>query len=113
MMLDQFARAFRSWLKTPRLTLAIVACIAVSIAGASTIPSLLVVVTPGGAERLLGEVVTPGYFRLLGLAPQRGRVFTDDEYEGRGERAILFSSDLWRSRFASREASLSPGRPSV
>jgi putative ABC transport system permease protein len=162
-MRSDLIRAFRTWLRTPRLMFAIVACMAVSIGGASTVltfvyslllrplpfpeasrlvlveprgfvpsqavrpyfsypnfadlraaatsfetldgatVSRLVVVTPNGAERLRGEVVTPGYFRLFGLTPQLGRVFSSEEYEGRGERAILISSRLWRSHFASRE----------
>ena len=162
-MLQDLARAGRSWLRTPRLTLAIVACIAVSIAGASTVltfaysllwrplpfpeasrlvllqprsrdrspgarpylsypdfadlrsaaasfeilggatVSRLIVVTANGAERLRGEVVTPGYFGLFGLTPRIGRAFTDHEYAGRGERAILISTRLWRSHFAGRE----------
>lgn len=36
-MLGELGKAARSWLRTPRLTLAIVACIAVSIGGASTV----------------------------------------------------------------------------
>ena len=163
MMWSTLARAARAWLRTPRLSAAIVACTAVSIAGASTVltfvyslllrplpfpeparlvmvrpesvsPSIgnrpyfsypdfadlrasatsfesldaaivsrLVIVTGNGAERLRGEVVTPGYFSLLGLTPRRGRAFSADEYAGRGERAILISSRLWRAHFASRE----------
>jgi len=162
-MVRDIINAARSWLRTPRLTFAIISCLAVSIGGASTIltfvyslllrplpfpeyarlvllepkgdapnpggrpffsypdfldlreatksfetlagatVSRLVVVTGAGAERLRGEVVTPGYFSLLGLTPQHGRAFTTEEYEGRGERAMLISSSLWRSRLASRE----------
>lgn len=168
-MLHSLRRAARAWLRTPRLTLAIVACIAVSIGGASTVltfvysllwrplpfpeasrlvllqphsrdrspgarpylsypdfadlraaatsfetldaatVSRLIVVTSNGAERLRGEVVTPGYFRLFGLKPQLGRAFTEAEYAGRGERAILISSRLWRAHFAEREDLV--GRP--
>ncbi len=163
MMLRDLTRAFRTWLRTPRLTVAIVACIAVSIGGTSTVltfvysllwrplpfpeasrlimlqprdrtdapanrpylsypdfadlraaatsfehldgasVSRLVIVTSNGAERLRGEVVTPGYFDLFGLTPQRGRTFTAEEYAGRGERAILISNRSWRSHFGGRE----------
>jgi|CXWL01.1.fsa_nt_gi putative ABC transport system permease protein len=162
-MLHELGKAARSWIRTPRLTLAIVACIAVSIGGASTVltfvysllwrplpfpeasrlvlfqpknldrspgarpylsypdfadlraattsfekleaatVSRLVVITGNGAERLRGEAVTPGYFELLGLKPQRGRTFTAEEYAGRGERAIIISSRLWRTQFGARE----------
>jgi predicted permease len=162
-------KAARSWLSTPRLTFAIVACISVSIGGASTVltfvyslllrplpfptasrlvllepqgfvlsqaarpyfsypefaelrkaasgfealdgatVSRLVIVTGNGAERLRGEVITPGYVKLFGLNPLRGRSFTHDEFEGHGERAIMISSRLWKSHFASREDLI--GRP--
>jgi putative ABC transport system permease protein len=162
-VLRELGKAARSWIRTPRLTLAIVACIAVSIGGASTVltfvysllwrplafpeasrlvlfrpqspdrspgarpylsypdfadlraaatsfeklegatVSRLVVITGNGAERLRGEAVTPGYFELLGLKPQRGRTFTAEEYAGRGERAILISSRLWRTQFGGRD----------
>lgn len=163
MMRRELGKATRSWMRTPRLTLAIVACIAVSIGGASTVltfvysllwrplpfpeasrlvmfqprnldrspgarpylsypdfadlraaaasfekleaatVSRLVVITGNGAERLRGEAVTPGYFELLGLKPQRGRTFTAEEYAGRGERALIISSRLWRTQFGARE----------
>jgi putative ABC transport system permease protein len=162
-MPHEMVKAARSWLRTPRLTLAIVVCIGVSIGGASTVltflyslllrplpfpessrlvmlepqsrdrspggrpylsypdfadlrggattfeilggatVSRLVMVTGNGAERLRGEVVTPGYFDLFGLRPQLGRGFNDEEYAGRGERAVLISSRLWRTRFGGRE----------
>ncbi|MEO8360105.1 MAG: ADOP family duplicated permease [Vicinamibacteria bacterium] len=162
-MLSDFGKAFRSWARTPRLTFAVVACIAISIGGVSTVltfvyslllrplpfpeasrlvmfqpdtvrvnngsrpylpyptfadlrnasrsfetldgavVSRLVMVTSNGAERLRGEVVTPGYFKLFGQAPQLGREFTKDEYDGRGERAVLISSRLWRAHFAARD----------
>lgn len=153
----------RSWFRAPRLTLAILACIAISIGGASTVltfvhslllrplpfpeadrlvflqprgggpspgnrpylsypdfadlraslrsfetldaamVSRLVVETRNGAERLRGEAVTPGYFDAFGVHPLLGRSFTAEEYEGRGARAIIISSRLWRAHFASAE----------
>jgi len=159
----EIAKAIRAWRRTPRLALAIMACIAVSIGGASTVltfvyslllrplpypeasrlvfvepeggaprpgdrpylsypdffdlresatsfekvegamVSRLIVVTSNGAERLRGESVSPGYFELFGLRPQRGRLFTRDEYLGQGERAMLISSRLWRAHFGGRE----------
>ena len=151
--------ALRSWLRTPRLALTLLACIAVSIGGTATVftfvhaillrplpyphaerlvsvvpmnlgdaereylsypnfadlraaatsfemfegatVSRLVIQTAEGSERTRGETVTPGYFDLLGVRPELGRAFTADEYAGRGERAIILSSRLWRSRFGS------------
>jgi putative ABC transport system permease protein len=71
--------------------------------------SRLVVEGPLGAERLRGETVTAGYFDLLGLTPQRGRLFTADEYAGRGERVLVASARYWRSRLGAREEAI--GRP--
>jgi putative ABC transport system permease protein len=59
----------------------------------------LVALTPAGAERLRGETVTPGYFRELGLRPLLGRWFTDEEFAGRGDRAIVLSHRIWQSRY--------------
>ena len=53
----------------------------------------------GRPERLSGFNVTAGYFRVLGIAPSRGREFTtDDELPGHGNQAIL-SDRVWRTRF--------------
>ncbi|HEY5551996.1 MAG TPA: ADOP family duplicated permease [Opitutaceae bacterium] len=158
-MLTDLALAFRTWLKSPRLTVALLACIAISVGGASTVLTFvhslllrplpfpdaerlvllepnrdrtmggraylsypnfadlrdsarsfellegatvtrLVALTPGGAERLRGETVTPGYFRALGLQPLLGRWFTEDEFAGRGDQAIVLSHRLWTTRYA-------------
>jgi predicted permease len=162
-MLTDLAHACRSWLKTPRLTLTLLACIAVAVGGASTVLTFvyslllqpmpfpaeerlvlldpkrdhtmggraylsypnfadlrrdakgfeslegatvtrLVALTPGGAERLRGETVTPGYFRLLGLQPRLGRTFTDEEFAGRGSPAVILSHRLWKTRYAADAA---------
>lgn len=160
-MFNDLALAFRSWCKTPRLSLTLLACIAVAVGGAATVltfvhgvllrplpfpeqdrlvhlvpagldpanttarpyfsypnfadfrsaprsfeaiegvtVSRLVMLTPGGAERLRGETVTPGYFHLLGLKPLHGRLFTDDEYAGRGDKAVILSHRIWTTRYA-------------
>ena len=151
--------ALRSWLRTPRLALTLLVCIAVSIGGTATVftfvhailirplpyphserlvsvvpanlvdaereylsypnfadlraaatsfdllegvtVSRLIIQTLDGSERLRGETITPGYFDLLGVQPELGRAFTADEYAGRGERAIILSSRIWRNRFGS------------
>lgn len=71
-----------------------------------SVVSRLVVESGAGAERLRGETVTPGYFALLGIAPQRGRLFTDDEFAGRGERAIVVSARFWRTRLGGRNEAI-------
>lgn len=156
--------ALRSWLKTPRLTLTLLACIALAVGGASTVLTFvyslllkplpfpaaerlvmfepkrdktlgnraylsypnfvdlrtasrsfealegatvtrLVALTPGGAERLRGETVTPGYFRALGLQPLLGRWFTPEEFADQSATAIVLSHRIWKTRYAA-DASL-------
>lgn len=158
-MLTDLSQAVRSWLKTPRLTVTLLACIALSVGGVSTVLTFvhslllkplpfpaedrlvifepqrdrtmgnraylsypnftdvrvsaqsfellegatvtrLVALTPGGAERLRGETVTPGYFRLLGLQPALGRAFTEEEFAGRAAQAIILSHRIWKTRYA-------------
>ena len=50
-------------------------------------------------ELVQGRAVTPNFFELLGVAPERGRVFTADEARPGGPRVILLSDGLWRRRF--------------
>jgi predicted permease len=55
----------------------------------------------GEPQRLRGFRVTADYFRVLGVAPARGREFnTKDELPANGDIAVL-SDRLWRARFAS------------
>ncbi|MCP4658509.1 MAG: hypothetical protein GY856_24110, partial [bacterium] len=55
-------------------------------------------------EHIHGEMVSAGYFRLLGLEAVHGRVFTAEEDRRPGDqRVILVSHDFWRSRFGGRE----------
>jgi putative ABC transport system permease protein len=68
----------------------------------AAVVSRLVFETGAGAERLRGETVTAGYFSTLGIAPQLGRLFTADEYAGRGDRAVLVSDRFWRTRLQAR-----------
>jgi len=43
--------------------------------------------------------VTPSFFRLLGTAPQYGRIFQDSEGEIGSENKVLLSHALWQSAF--------------
>ncbi len=55
-------------------------------------------VTGGGrADRVLGENITPNYFRLLGIHPQQGRDFNREEESTRP--VVIIGNALWRSRF--------------
>ena len=51
-------------------------------------------------EPLEGEVVSPSYFRTLGMQPERGSVFSVDENDAGELRAeVLIGDDLWHRRF--------------
>jgi putative ABC transport system permease protein len=52
----------------------------------------------GDAERLAAYRVTPGFWSVLGLAPQFGRWFGEHEEASR-ERVVVLSHGLWQRRF--------------
>src|SRR6185369_11322248 len=56
----------------------------------------------GNPQRLIGQEVTLNYFRILGVQPQLGRIFTEEEdkFTPVGT-AILISDSLWRNAFGS------------
>jgi len=43
--------------------------------------------------------VSPSFFSMLGLRPQLGRIFTEDEGRPEGKPVIMLSDSMWRSRF--------------
>ena len=51
----------------------------------------------GHPERVFGQIVSPAYFSVLGLAPQYGRLLSaaDDKP---GETAVVVTDRFWRSR---------------
>jgi putative ABC transport system permease protein len=51
------------------------------------------------AERVSGAVVTANFFPVFGLAPQIGRVFTDDEDRRGGPALVVISDQLWQRVF--------------
>jgi putative ABC transport system permease protein len=55
----------------------------------------------GGLEPVHIQVglVTPSVLRLLGVAPVRGRLFTEDEGRPDGADVVVLSHRLWRSQF--------------
>ena len=59
------------------------------------------------AERLQGELVSAGYFSLLGLAPAQGRFFTAEEDRAPFEHyVVVLGHDLWKRRFGGDPAVL-------
>src|SRR5262245_23056591 len=53
--------------------------------------------TPVQAE---GFRTSPGFFSMLGIAPQLGRDFIDDETQPGRDTAVLLSSGFWRRQFS-------------
>ena len=58
----------------------------------------------GEPEQVLGRLVTPNFFSVLGVRPQRGRTFTDEE-DRLGAQVVIISHGLWQRRYG--------GEPSI
>jgi putative ABC transport system permease protein len=43
--------------------------------------------------------VSPSFFSMLGVRPQLGRTFTDEEGRPEGKPVVMLSDSMWRSRF--------------
>jgi putative ABC transport system permease protein len=57
----------------------------------------------GPAEMLESEIVSPGYFRLLGVSPQLGRgLLPEDDVPGAAP-AVVISHALWQERFDGKD----------
>jgi putative ABC transport system permease protein len=53
----------------------------------------------GEPELVMGQHVTPDFFRVLGVQPSLGRTFTADEFSPGHENTIVLSHRLWKRRF--------------
>jgi putative ABC transport system permease protein len=53
----------------------------------------------GDPERIAAAVVSPNYFRVLGVAPAVGRDFTTEDTGGRIGYVALITYELWQRRF--------------
>jgi putative ABC transport system permease protein len=43
--------------------------------------------------------VSPSFFSMLGVQPQLGRIFTEEEARPEGKPVVVLSNSIWRSRF--------------
>jgi putative ABC transport system permease protein len=59
----------------------------------------------GNPELVIGQQVTPDFFRVLGVQPALGRTFTPEEFTPGRHQTIVLSHRLWMRRFG--------GSPSV
>ncbi len=57
------------------------------------------ITTSGTANRVLGAQVSPGFFAILGVNAERGRVFAKEEGEKGHDTVLLLSHGLWERRF--------------
>ena len=53
----------------------------------------------GEPERIAAAVVSPNFFRVMGVAPAAGRDFTNEDAGGRIGYVALISYELWQRRF--------------
>ena len=53
----------------------------------------------GAPQFLIGYAVAANYLRILGVAPQLGRLYTDEEDKPGGPKLALLSDHLWRNTF--------------
>ena len=53
----------------------------------------------GDPERLVGAGVEQSFLSFLGVQPQIGRNFVDDESKFNGKRAVILTNGLWKRRF--------------
>ena len=51
------------------------------------------------ARRVLGEEVSASFFSLLGVHPERGRFFTDDEDRKGGPHLTVLSHEYWHTQY--------------
>jgi len=54
----------------------------------------------GEPESLIGFMVAQNFFSVLGVQPEIGRGFTDEECKWNGRPAVILSHGLWERRFA-------------
>ncbi len=53
----------------------------------------------GSAERLRGQIVTTGFFAMLGVRPALGRDLSDTDGQPGAARVALLTNGFWRRRF--------------
>jgi putative ABC transport system permease protein len=71
---------------------------------AALAPASFNLVGDGAPERIPGGRVSANYFALLGIQPQLGRFFTDEEDRPGSDKVVIINNDLWRRRFASDQS---------
>ena len=57
----------------------------------------------GEPERLHGEMISAGFFKILGVNPLMGRTFTADEDRLGANPTVMITEGLWKRKFGSRK----------
>jgi predicted permease len=57
-----------------------------------------------GAERLITVRGTPSFYRLVGVRPAAGRIFSEAEGEPGQNRKVILSYGFWQRKFGGRDA---------
>ena len=65
----------------------------------------------GAPQLLIGYAVSASYLRILGVAPQLGRLYTDQEDSPQGPKVALLSDRLWRTTLPRRTDGRNSHRP--
>ncbi len=60
----------------------------------------------GAPESIYADVVSQGYFHLIGVSPRLGRAFADEENQAGRDHVIILSHALWQRRFGGDPAVL-------
>src|ERR1051326_7781639 len=60
----------------------------------------------GDPRLVVGQLVTPAFFDLLGVPPELGRGFLESEGEPGHDREVVLSHALWQELFSGRTAAL-------
>lgn len=67
--------------------------------GAHNSGGYFTVTAPGEAERVARLLITSGYFRVLGVSPAMGRLFTASEDRPSPPDVVVISDGYWKRRF--------------
>lgn len=65
--------------------------------------------TPIGIEMVVGETVSDGFFRTLGVTPTLGRDFYSGEDSPRADNTVILSYASWQNRFGRRRDVIGQG----
>src|ERR1051326_6788747 len=65
-------------------------------------PQTFEIAGDGETEHVNSYLITTGLIAMLGIAPERGRAFTDADGRPGAERTIVISDSFWRRRFGAR-----------